>query len=80
MNPSLGGANASMNPPANASLSMNPGTTTNGAAEVPPLPFTERFVHLIYRFVIAFFNCGELYCEEVHHPREKVRFEEGCKG
>ena len=79
MNPSLGGANASMNPPANTSLSLTPGTTPNGGAEVPPLPFTERFVHLIYRFVIAYFNCGELYYEEVHHPREYVRFCGDCE-
>lgn len=80
MNPSLGGANAAMNPPANTSLSLNPGTTPNGGAEVPPLPFTERFVHLIYRFVIAYFNCGELYYEEVHRSREYVRFCEDCEG
>lgn len=80
MNPSLGGANASMNPPANSSLSLNPGTTPTGGAEVPPLPFTERFVHLIYRFVIAYFNCGELYYEEVHRPREYVCVLWDCEG
>lgn len=46
--------------------------------DVQPLVFTERFVNLIYRFVLAFFNFGELYRAEKNHPREVVVLCSSC--
>ena len=102
VNPSLAGANSSLNPSNSSTHSMNPNSNSNSnsnsnpnpssnsnpninsnsnsnpsstvSTEIPPLPFTERFVSLIYRFIIAFFNCGGLYRVEINHPLETVRF------
>ena len=76
MNPTPGGANTPLNSSAGP---MNAGTNPSGSVELQPLPFTERFIQLMYRFIIAFFNCGGLYCVEVHRPQETVRFGKACE-
>lgn len=37
-----------------------------------PIPFPSRFVHLVYRYILGVFNCGELYQVDKTRSHEQL--------